>query len=922
MKNIVVFSPTYNEIDNIEIFIRQVFDVLPNCKLIIVDDNSPDGTSQKVKELQSIYRNLYLITRTGKRGRGYAGIEGFKKALELQADIIIEMDADLSHSPYEIPKLLKIFEENPKVDIVVGSRYVFGGKDEERNIIRKIVTLFARVYINFFLGIFLRDPTSGFRLYRRDVIEKILPYLSASDPFIVTEVNYISKMFGFTFYEVPIEFHKRIYGKSKLSLIKLFKYLFKVVILPISFFIKNKYNLLFIKFLFLTSLFRIFLVGLFGLTDDEAHYWQYSQHIDFSFYDHPPLVGYLIYVFTHLLGNNLYGVRFSAIICFLVSSIYFYKLTKEIFDEKVAFYTYLLFSFVPVVFVGSIIMLPDAPLGVFWMMYIFYFYKFMITNNTIFLYLSAIAGGFALLSKYNAIFLFVSSFIIFIIKKELRNYIFKKDFYYSYILSLLIFSPVIFWNIAHNFASFTYQLSRANFSTKTFNFKIFGENLLFQSIYISPVVFLTIIFCVIYFLVRKEDFRYKFLIYFCLPGVIFFNLVGLKSRILPHWPSIFYISCLPLIFLIDKKKISYYLCLISSFLISLFIVLVVLFGVIKLPENLADKDTPDKLYGWDIAAKEAYSLVNLYNIDFILTHKYYVAGQIRFALAKYYKNSKIVEVFCLDDYLNQYDFWNKNLVKFDKKNALFITEGRFKEEVFLKEIPFSNIKALSVVSFRKNKFWPPRVFKFYLCEKFSYNEIPQKFFQQHYNNSLKVTEYFKNYDKEIFLKINSMSLYKSKIFTFCAYMLTSLGSGFVLIPLVALVLYLLDKKSFIKNLITFLIIASLGGLIIQILKNLFDKPRPLKLFLDILSQPINVIGEQLREYGFPSGHTFLAFSTYVFLSDRIKRKFVSLFLFIIALMVGISRVIVGAHFLSDVIGGMIIGILFTNICIKIEKELT
>ncbi|MCX7716051.1 MAG: glycosyltransferase, partial [Endomicrobia bacterium] len=97
-ERVVIFTPTYNEVDNIEIFIRQVFNVLPECKLIIIDDNSPDGTSQKVAQLQQEFKNLYLITRTEKRGRGYAGIEGFKKSLQLNADVIIEMDADLSHS--------------------------------------------------------------------------------------------------------------------------------------------------------------------------------------------------------------------------------------------------------------------------------------------------------------------------------------------------------------------------------------------------------------------------------------------------------------------------------------------------------------------------------------------------------------------------------------------------------------------------------------------------------------------------------------------------------------------------------------------------------------------------------------------------------------------------------------------------------
>ncbi|MEN3013354.1 MAG: glycosyltransferase family 39 protein [Endomicrobiia bacterium] len=918
MKNIVVFTPTYNELENIEIFITQVFEVLPDCKLIVIDDDSPDGTSQKVKMLQKIYKNLYLIVRKEKKGRGYAGIEGFKKSLELDADIIVEMDADLSHSPYDIPKLIKIFEMIPEVDIVVGSRYILGGEDKERNFLRKLISLFARFYIKFFLGIPIRDATSGFKAYRRKVIEKILPYLTASDPFIVSEVNYIAKMLGFKFYEVPIEFYKRLYGESKLTLGKLFKYLLRVLILPIKFFLKDKYNILFIKFLLLSTIFRIFISGLFGLTDDESHYWQYSQYLDFSYYDHPPLVGYLIYLSTKILGNNLYAVRIPAILCFFVSLIYFYKLIKEIWNEKTAFYSSLLLSFVPVVFVGSIITLPDAPLGMFWMSYMFYFYKFISTYNTWFLYICGVIFGFALLSKYNAIFLFISSMIIFLSKKELRRYFLKKDFYYSYLLSVVIFSPVILWNITHKFASFNYQLSRSSGVSKFFNFLIFLENLATQSSYLSPVVFLLIVYVNVLFLLKK-DFKYKFFTYFSLPGILFFNFIGLKTRILPHWPTISYISALPLIFFIDKKKIMYFVSLISSFGICLFVLLVGLFGIIKLPENLADKDTPDKLYGWDLAAKELHNLIEKYDSGFILTHKYFTAGQIRFALSRYYK--QIPEVFCLDDYLNQYDFWSKNLVKYNGQNAIFITEGRFKEDNFLKEAPFSKVKFIMSVSFRKNKFWPPRIFKFYFCENFEYNKISSKFLQEKYNNHLRVTEYLRDYDKKIFLKINNMPVYKNKIFTTLSYAITSLGNGLVLIPMVIILLYFIDKKSFVRNSVVFLLIVSFGGLMIQILKNLFDKPRPLKLFFDILNQPINVIGERLYEYGFPSGHTFLAFSSYVFISDRIKKKLVRLILFFLAFLIGISRVLVGAHFLSDVIAGMIIGIVFTNLCIRLEKEL-
>lgn len=924
--NIVVFTPTYNEVDNIEIFIRQLFNVLPEAKLLVVDDNSPDGTSQKVEQLKKEFKNLYLITRTTNRGRGYAGIEGFKKALDLGADIIVEMDADLSHLPSELPKLIKVINEHPEIDIVVGSRYCEGGKDSERNIIRKLISLFARIYIRIITGIQLRDPTSGFKLYRRKVIEKILPYLTASDPFIVTETNYICKMFGFNFYEVPIEFHKRLYGKSKLSVVKLVKYLFKVWQLIFRFFLIDRYNRLFVKTTTVLTLARLLIAGSFGLTDDESHYWQYSQHLDFSYYDHPPMVGYLIFISTKILGNNLYGVRLPAIICFLIALVYFYKLVKELYNTQIAFYSCLVLNFIPVVFTGSVVTIPDSPLVMFWIMYMFYFYKFMLAKDTWLLYLCSIILGFALLSKYTAIFLFVSTLILFFVKKDLTQWLIKKDFYMFCLLILVISLPVFLWNITHNFVSFKYQFFHSVGKTNVLSLQKFIENFVFQSIYISPIVFILLWYTILAFVVsyKRQDFNNKFLFYFSLPGIIIVTLLSFRNKLLPHWPVVLYIVIIPLMLALSEKKLVYYISLFSAMICTIFLVSVVLFGIIPIPSRCKDADTPDKLYGWEVAAKELYNLIRKHNTEFVFVHKYYTAGQLRFALAKFYnKTEKIPQIYCLDQDFNQYDFWNKDLSLYHGKDAIYIIDERFYDSNILNQLPFKKVELVAVVSYKKFKNWPQRKFKFYLCKNFDYHTAEQKFIQKKYNVDMSVVSYFRNYDKQIFLAINQQDiLYRNKIFTTVWYILTNLGNGIVLVPATVLILFFVDKKNFVKNSILFLIIAAVGGLLIQFLKQWFDKPRPLKLFFDILHQPINVIGEQLRELGFPSGHTFLAFSTATFLSEKIKKWWFITIAYFLATLVGISRVMVGAHFLSDVIGGLIIGILFTNLCIKISKELS
>jgi len=225
---IIIFIPTYNEKENICILIDRIIDLYPEYYILIVDDNSPDGTANIIKQnyKKLLNKKIYLIIRTQNRGRGLAGIEGYRNSLLLGADIIIEMDGDLSHRPEYIKEMLKYI---PSYDVIIGSRYVKEGTDSQRSILRKLISFLAKFYIKFILGIHLKDPTSGFRVFKKEVIEKILPYLNASDPFIVTEVYYYTKLFGFKNKEIPIIFYKRFKGKTKLNKRILLKYLFNVL---------------------------------------------------------------------------------------------------------------------------------------------------------------------------------------------------------------------------------------------------------------------------------------------------------------------------------------------------------------------------------------------------------------------------------------------------------------------------------------------------------------------------------------------------------------------------------------------------------------------------------------------------------------------------------------------------------------------
>ncbi|AKL97779.1 polyprenol monophosphomannose synthase [Endomicrobium proavitum] len=228
---IIAMIPTYNEASNIETMTASVINCGADVDVLIVDDMSPDGTYKIVEEIAKTNSKVHLLLRKENRGRGYAGIDGFKKALEMGADFIVEMDGDGSHDPKYIPAFLKTIKS---CDVVIGSRFVSGGKDEARGFLRHAISNLSRVYLSFVLGVKIKDSTSGYRMFKREVLASFVNNLKANDPFIVTEVIYWLKKNKFIIKEYPIEFLSRFSGQSKLRPLTLIKYLFKVLKLKIA----------------------------------------------------------------------------------------------------------------------------------------------------------------------------------------------------------------------------------------------------------------------------------------------------------------------------------------------------------------------------------------------------------------------------------------------------------------------------------------------------------------------------------------------------------------------------------------------------------------------------------------------------------------------------------------------------------------
>jgi dolichol-phosphate mannosyltransferase len=216
LNRVLVIIPTYNEIKNIEKVLDVVFWLgIENLDVLIIDDNSPDGTAEFIKQYMKNQNSLFMIQRSGKLGLGTAYVTGFWYALERDYQYIFEMDADLSHDPREIPNFLSAMN---KADLVIGSRYLTGVNVINWPLVRLFISVMASKYTRFITGLPIHDCTSGFKCFNRRVLEAIpLEEVSSSGYSFQIEMNFKAWKRGFKIQEIPIIFHDRTEGASKMS---------------------------------------------------------------------------------------------------------------------------------------------------------------------------------------------------------------------------------------------------------------------------------------------------------------------------------------------------------------------------------------------------------------------------------------------------------------------------------------------------------------------------------------------------------------------------------------------------------------------------------------------------------------------------------------------------------------------------------
>ncbi|WP_461832323.1 glycosyltransferase family 39 protein [Aquifex sp.] len=439
----------------------------------------------------------------------------------------------------------------------------------------------------------------------------------------------------------------------------------------------------------LIAVLRIFYILFYpiDLSPEEAQYWDWSRHLDLSYYSKPPMVAYINFLSTAILGNTEIGVRINAVILSFLLSLITYKFVKELYDEKTAFLSSVLPNILLGFSVNSILFTTDSPLIFFWALSLVFLYKALEENRLILWILTGFFGGLAFLSKYSALFLLPLGFLyVLLVKRPLLKDI---KVYISLTVAFFIALPVLIWNMEHNFISLMHVSSLANKNSSFPNIHAFLEFIGGQVLILSVIPF----FFILYGWFKtflSGDKREIFLTVFSFPIFVFFLVLSLKKRVYANWPDFGYYTGV-ILFSRYFLHSPVYLRVATIFL-GLFLTILIHFtplldfmGIGKL---LPPKNDPTKfLVGWEKLGKEVSKYYNKEN--FILSSAYQISAELAF----YVKGNPRTYVYHINRY-TQYYLWRKGLSKYKGKDALFVSYGSvpkglmksFVEKKFIKRV--------------------------------------------------------------------------------------------------------------------------------------------------------------------------------------------------------------------------------------------
>lgn len=459
--------------------------------------------------------------------------------------------------------------------------------------------------------------------------------------------------------------------------------------------------------------FRLFMISFFGLMPQDAYYHFYGKHLALSYFDHPGMIGYILRLFTSIFGKHVWVIKFADFVITSFTLIAFYYLATLFLPRKKAQNALLLISSTILISILSLVSTPDVPLLLFWTLSLIFLYKGIFENKFQYWILAGISIGLALNSKYTALFIFIGLVGFLIFSKKYRKLWASPGIWICLLISLLAFSPVLWWNFQNDFASLTFQSSQRTKEISEFNisFKNFAGVILHQSFILLPILFFTIA-TITYKYLKKIIYKFKlpsqktlFLLSFFIPVFFGFFLISPFYWVKLNWMMPAYITGVILVSIfISTKMRNYQLGFSMVFHLLLFIQVV--FYVVPIKSN-------DTWFGWDQLASEVQIMQKRYPNTFVFSFDGYKTS----AVLDFYLDENVYAQNIIGYPALQFDYANQNLSLLTQKNAIFIDsdtsfKNRNKRGQVQKELNayFEEITELEPIIIKKGdrevrKFW-------------------------------------------------------------------------------------------------------------------------------------------------------------------------------------------------------------------------
>jgi 4-amino-4-deoxy-L-arabinose transferase-like glycosyltransferase/membrane-associated phospholipid phosphatase len=447
---------------------------------------------------------------------------------------------------------------------------------------------------------------------------------------------------------------------------------------------EGAYGKLLLLIILFISMFRIYYIqtGPFDLSADEAHYWEWSRRLDWSYYSKGPMIAYLIYAGTALFGNTVLGVRIFAVLLSALSSLALYELGRRLYGARVGFFSAVLVQAVPLYSVYGVLMTIDSPFILFWILSLLLFWKAVDVGppeepesaGVLSWVLLGAAIGLGLLAKYTMAFFYLCGLLYFVSHKDGRKFLLRKGPYVALAVSLLVFSPVIIWNAAHGWATLKHTAGQAHLSDGfVLSLGNFFDFLGSQLGVVTPVLLVLLLYAV---WKMRRDARGAFLFWFSVPVIAFFALKSIQGKVQGNWALPAYAAgfvAFSAYFAGEAaraKKSSRRLVAVAVALALAVTVVAYYPALAHLPPKL---DPTMKLLGWKQLGGEADGVFRDLAAEgplFIFSDSYQISSELAF----YMKGNPVTYCVNLGRRMDQYDLWPG----FEKKigyNAVFVAYG-------------------------------------------------------------------------------------------------------------------------------------------------------------------------------------------------------------------------------------------------------